>query len=77
MCFGHRDQPNNNKWQLNLEIRLTTTEAYETFSNWYESCLESGIDPNDVVQQMGGMFLLTDEVLIDGIFQASCRLNTA
>ena len=44
---------------------MTTTEAYETFSSWYESCLESGIDPNDVIQQMGGMFLLTDEVLID------------
>jgi hypothetical protein len=44
---------------------MNTTKAYEIFSEWYEACLENGIDPNEVVQKMGGMFLLTDEDLIN------------
>jgi hypothetical protein len=44
---------------------MTTEEAYLQFSQWYENCLNSGIEPNDAIEKMGGMFLLTDEKLID------------
>ena len=46
-------------------LKMTLDEASEQFSDWYNSCLENGIDPNDAVVRMGGMFLLTDEELID------------
>lgn len=44
---------------------MTITEAYEVFLMWYQNCLESGIDPNDAIEKMGGMFLLTNEDLIN------------
>lgn len=44
---------------------MSFDEAYERFSMWYQSCIESGIDPNDVIRKMGGMFLLTDEKIIE------------
>jgi len=44
---------------------MTNSEAYERFSKWYEDCLESGIEPNDAIEKMGCMFLLTNEDLIN------------
>ena len=44
---------------------MTIDDAYEVFAKWYEDCLESGIDPNDVVQQIGEMYLLTDNDIIN------------
>ena len=44
---------------------MTSTEAYEQFSKWYENCLENGLDPNEIIQKMGGLFLLTNQPLID------------
>jgi len=44
---------------------LINAEAYVQFSKWYEDCLESGIEPNDAIEKVGGMFLLTNEDLIN------------
>jgi hypothetical protein len=44
---------------------MTEDEAFDSFSKWYEACLDGGIEPNDVIQKMGAMFLLTDEEMID------------
>ena len=44
---------------------MTANDAYEKFSLWYEDCLKDGIEPNEAIQKMGGMFLLTDEEVID------------
>jgi hypothetical protein len=43
---------------------MTKSEAFDQFSQWYESCLEHGIDPSQVVLEMGGMVLITNEELI-------------
>jgi hypothetical protein len=59
---------------------MTFDDAYEVFSKWYEDCLESGIDPNEVVQKIGEMYLLTDNNIIDfsltdsnsSLFNAKC-----
>jgi precorrin-6x reductase len=39
--------------------------AFKQFSDWYESCLESGIEPEEVVSMMGGMALVTNEELVE------------
>ena len=44
---------------------MNETDAYEKFEKWYEDCLENGIDPNAIIERMGGMYLITDEELID------------
>lgn len=44
---------------------MNTEKAFEIFSNWYESCLENGISPEEVVSRMGGMALITNEELVD------------
>jgi len=40
-------------------------EAYKTFSDWYEACLENGILPEEAVARMGGMALITNDELVD------------
>jgi len=44
---------------------MTLHEASEKFEDWYNACLENGIDPNEAVEKMGGVFLLTDEEVIE------------
>ena len=40
-------------------------EAYKVFSEWYEACLENGIEPEEIVARMGGMALVTDDELVE------------
>ena len=44
---------------------MSQTEAYEKFSEWYNQCLESGIDPSEVISAMGDMALITNPELIE------------
>ncbi|WP_161776267.1 hypothetical protein [Polycyclovorans algicola] len=44
---------------------MTHDEANEIFGNWYNACIENGISPEDVVKQIGGMALITDEDLVE------------
>lgn len=39
-------------------------KAYEEFSKWYEKCLDNGIEPEEIVAQMGGMALITNDELV-------------
>lgn len=43
---------------------MTREEAFQKFSVWYNDCIENGISPEEVVAQMGGMVLVTDDDLI-------------
>jgi len=40
-------------------------DATKIFGEWYEACLEAGIEPEEAVSKMGGMALVTDEELVD------------
>lgn len=42
-------------------------EAFRIFAEWYERCLENGIEPELVVEKMGGMMLITNDVLVEKI----------
>ena len=44
-------------------------KAYEEFSAWYEKCLENGIEPEQIVIQMGGMRLITNEEIIEFLIE--------
>ena len=44
---------------------MTEDEALDKFSDWYELCVESGLEPEAIIARMGGMVLITDEVLIE------------
>lgn len=44
---------------------MDKSKAFEIFSNWYESCLENGIEPEEIVSQMGGMALITNDELVE------------
>ena len=39
--------------------------AYKIFSDWYEGCVENGIEPEEIVAMMGGMALITNEELVE------------
>jgi hypothetical protein len=39
---------------------MTEDEALQMFSDWYERCLNSGIEPERIVERMEGMMLVTD-----------------
>lgn len=45
-------------------FNMTKSEAYDQFSQWYESCIEHGLDPSAVISEIGGMILITNEDLI-------------
>lgn len=47
------------------------SKAYEMFSDWYEFCLENGVEPEAVVAEFGEMMLITDKDLIDKIKEMS------
>jgi len=40
-------------------------DAKKIFEEWYEACLESGVEPEEAVFKMGGMALITDDELVD------------
>jgi len=42
-------------------------EATQMFSDWYEFCLENGIEPESIVESFGEMKLITDEEVIKKI----------
>jgi predicted RNase H-like HicB family nuclease len=44
---------------------MTLEEAVELFEEWYEKCLEAGIEPEEAVANVGGMALITDEELVE------------
>lgn len=48
---------------------MTKVKAFEMFSEWYEACLENGIEPEEIVSQMGGMALLTNDELVDRLIE--------
>ena len=39
-------------------------EAFKIFSDWYDACLENGLEPEEAVAKMGGMALITDDELV-------------
>ena len=43
----------------------TRETALKAFEDWYEKCLESGIEPESVVEEMGEMKLLVNEEQIE------------
>ena len=48
----------------------TRETALEAFEDWYEKCLESGIEPESIVEEMGEMKLLVNEEQIERYEQA-------
>lgn len=44
---------------------MTPKIALEKFDEWYQACLESGIAPEEVVDQIGEMKLLVNQEQID------------
>ena len=44
---------------------FTADEAFEAFEEWYEKCLESGIEPEAIVERVGEMKLLVNQDQID------------
>ena len=49
---------------------MTKEEAFMQFSAWYQECLDGGIEPEEIVAQMGGMALITDPDLVDQLSEA-------
>lgn len=49
---------------------MNKEEAYAQFSEWYEACLENGIEPEEIVSMMGGMALVTDEEVVSKLREA-------
>ena len=43
----------------------TRASALEAFEDWYEKCLESGIEPESIVEEVGEMKLLVNEEQIE------------
>lgn len=43
---------------------MTKDEALSGFEDWYNACLEAGIEPEEIVSEVGGMRLITDEETI-------------
>jgi len=46
---------------------MSKDDALKAFSRWYESCLENGLVPEEIIGEMGGMALITDEGIIEGL----------
>ena len=41
-------------------MRINFEEALNSFSQWYETCLDNGLEPELVVESFGEMMLITD-----------------
>lgn len=39
---------------------MTEDQLYDMFSDWYELCLLNGVEPEKIVERMGGMTLVTE-----------------
>jgi hypothetical protein len=39
---------------------ISQAEAYRLFSEWYEYCLDNGVEPESIVENFGEMRLITD-----------------
>ena len=50
---------------------FTREAALEAFEAWYERCLESGIEPESIVDEVGEMKLLVNEEQIELYERAS------
>ena len=46
---------------MNRRNFITFEDAYKQFEEWYENCLENGIEPEKVVEKGGEMMLLVNE----------------
>lgn len=46
---------------------FTEDEAFALFTEWYERCIFSGIEPEKIVEQMGGMMLITDPDFVETV----------
>jgi predicted HicB family RNase H-like nuclease len=46
---------------VNRRNFITFEDAYKQFKEWYENCLENGIEPEKVVEKVGEMMLLVNE----------------
>jgi hypothetical protein len=44
---------------------MDKSKALKVFGDWYDACLENGIEPEEIVYQMGGMALITNDELVD------------
>lgn len=42
-------------------------KAAELFDDWYQFCLENGVEPEKVVEAYGEMLLITDSDMIEKI----------
>ena len=44
---------------------MSKDEALTAFEDWYNACIEAGIEPEEIVSEVGGMMLITDEKTIE------------
>ena len=49
--------------------------ALEKFEEWYQECLESGISPEEIVEQVGEMKLLVNQEQIDAYEEGKRQLE--
>ena len=52
---------------MDNKTAMAFEEAYDKFMEWYDACINAGIEPEDVVANVGGMMLITDEEQIEKI----------
>ena len=57
---------NSDNQQTNMEnVFMDKAKAFQIFEDWYNACIENGIEPEEIVAQMGGMALITNDELVD------------
>ena len=52
------------------EIIMNKEEALEIFLDWYDNCINNGIAPEEIVDRVGGMALITNDELVMSLKQA-------
>lgn len=55
---------------------MTSEEALIQFEEWYQSCLENGVEPEDVVSKVGEMMLLVNASQIRAFENYMATYNT-
>lgn len=48
---------------------MDKSKAFDIFNDWYNACLDNGIEPEEIVAQMGGMALITNDELVDRLVE--------
>ena len=43
---------------------FTADDAFEEFEEWYEKCLDSGLEPEAIVNQMGIKLIVNQEQIV-------------